>query len=283
LHSMLAALSLGIPPASELAVQPETIAPATLRQWPSDVPPSIVFNLPRCSQRWALLQSSLARAGIPYSRLENVADAHHGGVEARECRLFDNMECVPSYFTECKNCSKGIVGCAVTHFRGWNHSLSKHTEAPWQAFSEDDVEFEVHGAQALLAAVEAAAQRNPKWNVIFFAPTAAEYNLVGLRQWDGQNDFQNWIDACRYSGAWTSFYVLSQRARKLAVEQMGKSGFAFPLDITVFKLCGKGDCFSQFGGVVGHTVSLDDKKKEGDNHGQIVAPQSLTMNTSAEC
>jgi len=277
--------ALGWPkgPHSEGSVQPTELSSSAFQGWPSDVPPSIVFNLPRCSNRWALIQDSLTAAGIPYSRLVNTADAHAGGVAAHECRLFDNMQCFPSYFAQCKACDAGIVGCAVTHFRGWNSSLVSYADAPWQAFAEDDVEFEAGGSQRLLTAVDAAAQKNPEWKVIFFAPAAAEHNLVGLRQWSGQDDFDAWLDACRDSGAWTSFYVLSNRARKAAVEQMGNRGFAYPLDITVFKLCSQGDCFTQFGGVVGHTVSLDSKTQEKKGATGIVAPMSLTMNVSADC
>ena len=256
--------------------------PQQLLEWPSDVPPVSVFNLPRCTGRWATVSASLDSAGMPYSRLENAADAHADEISALECSLFDAMQCVPASWTSCRDCTGGIVGCAVTHLRGWNASMANHATAPWQAFSEDDVEFEAGGGKALLDVVSSVAQSKPDWNVIFFAPTTPEHRLEGLREWNGQEDFQSWLEACNLSNSWTAFYVLSKRARANALELVSARGFGFPLDISVYKLCGRGDCFTQFGGVVARADSLAEKALQ-PRGGPLVAPHSLTMNTSAEC
>ena len=73
-----------------------------------------------------------------------------------------------------------MVGCAVTHLRGWNASAGHDAAAPWQLFSEDDVVLEAGAAQRLVAAVEAAERRSPDWHVVFFAPTVPEHELAGL-------------------------------------------------------------------------------------------------------
>ena len=249
----------------------------TLNAWPQglpqNLPASIVVNLPRCTLRYQKVSESLVEAGIPFRRLANTADAHNHDIKPHECKMIHSMTCVPSYFSDCRDCTGGIAGCAISHMRGWQDSLAASPNAPWQAFTEDDTAFEPNGVHDLLATVHEVTERNPNWKLIFFTPAAPKDGIVGLHQWPHgyPQDFDTWIHACVVSGAWASFYILSASGLRQVVQNVTTGGFMTPLDVHLFSSCAPGECFTRHGGVVKGTASLED------------LGFSLTMNTSATC
>merc|ERR1711988_286372 len=77
--------------------------------------------------------------------------------------------------------SCGAVGCALTHYRGWQTAMALGNEVTF--FAEDDALFKKGGWHAALQLVEAVKQVDPNWQTLWFAADKFVFFLKGQKLW----------------------------------------------------------------------------------------------------
>jgi hypothetical protein len=228
--------------------------------WPSDAPPCFLINEARCRHRLANMTEQFERAEIPFIRFAGTAEASSAtSVTPSECALLSNTNCLGG--PGCR-CDGGVAGCAISHLRAWNASLTQRPNAPWHLFAEDQEILFTHGRERLLNSIAQVTAGRRNWSTIFFSPDRDDHFLRRIEgaghiiQWLGSNVHggvsltrTDWTHQNQLTQSWASFYALSWEGVRNAITKVTVKGFQEALDYQLFDMCGIGNCFTVLGGV----------------------------------
>lgn len=93
----------------------------------AEIPPILVVNLDRSPQRWASCTPQFEEAGVQVTRFSATDGKAMQAAEVRECSTASG-----NYL-----CTRGMIGCFLSHRRIWQHVVEEHL--PAAVVFEDDV------------------------------------------------------------------------------------------------------------------------------------------------